>query len=471
MASFATPRPTHSRYWWLGWFSVLAFLTSCGGSAPSGPSASAIPVAVETIDAATVADSSEFVGTLRAKQRATIRSEIAGRIVGIGVEDGDRVESGQLLLQINPDQTLAQVQASAASVNAQKASQTGAEAAVRTARAQLQAASANRDNARATLKRQQAELVNAEASLQLQEEEFERVSFLVGEGVQSQQQLDVQETNRNSAIANRTALQEGVNAARSALAAAEANVTIAREQLAAALANLDGNRAAVERAEAELSATSETFRFTRVTAPFAGRVSNIDVKTGDYVSSGAALTSVVQDSVFELNLPIPVARAADLNTGLAVELLDEASRRPLATGRISFVSPEVNTASQTILAKASFRNSDNLRDGQYVRARVIWQQQEGLLIPTIAVSRVAGQEFVFVVANNSDPEQPGDFTIEQRAVDIGPVQGGRYPVLDGLAAGEQIAVSNILKLRDGAPVDPETAASDNANLTDETAPD
>jgi len=203
--------------------SSVVLIAACGGE-PTGPTgATAIPVRVATLAPAAIADSSEFVATLQAKERATVRAEIAGQIVGLGVSDGDRVEPGQPLLQINPDQTIAQVQASTASVNAQKkTSQTGAEAAVRTARAQLQASEANRDNAKAAPKHQEAELANAQANLALQTEKFKRVSFLVSEGVQSQQQLDVQKTNRDSAIAARTAATEAVNAAQSALRAAEA---------------------------------------------------------------------------------------------------------------------------------------------------------------------------------------------------------------------------------------------------------
>ncbi len=449
---------------WLGLISGVMLLAACAREPAGSSRMPALPVQVVTLAPAEIMDSSEFVATLRAKQRATVRSEIAGRIVGLGVGDGDRVEPGQLLLQINPDQTLAQVQASTASVNAQKASEVGAEAAVRTARAQLQAAEANRDNARAALKRQEAELANTQANLALQNEELKRVSFLVSEGVQSQQQLDVQQTSRDSAIATRTAATEAVNAAQSALRAAEANVTIAREQLAAALAGLEGHRATVARAQAELAATSETFRFTRVTAPFAGRIGNFAVRAGDYVSAGAVLTNLVQDDFFELNLAIPVARAADLRVGLAVELLDEASQETLGTGQISFVAPEVNAIAQTILAKASIRNNGNLRDGQFVRARVIWSRQTGLLIPTIAVSRVAGKEFVFVVERNTNPELPAEFALRQQAVTIGPVQGDSYPVLSGVTAREQIAVSNILKLRDGAPVEPEESTSNTTIL-------
>ena len=55
---------------------------------------------------------------------------------------------------------------------------------------------------------------------------------------------------------------------------------------------------------------------------------------------------------------------------------------------------------QSILIKALYNNSKGeLRADQLVRARVMWSQRSGVLIPTTAVSRVAGETFVYVAAN------------------------------------------------------------------------
>ena len=106
--------------------------------------------------------------------------------------------------------------------------------------------------------------------------------------------------------------------------------------------------------------------------------------------------------------------------------------------------------------KARFANSDGtLRDGQYVRARIVWNQKTGILIPIQAVTRMGGQNFVYVVEENKSKEK-SQFVVHQKPVKLGDVQSDRYPILEGIKAGDRVAVSNILKLHDGVPVKPES---------------
>ncbi len=94
-----------------------------------------------------------------------------------------------------------------------------------------------------------------------------------------------------------------------------------------------------------------------------------------------------------------------------------------------------------------------MRDGQYVQARVIWNRQPGILIPTVAISRVGGQSFVFVTENKTVNGQQQQ-VVHQRLVRLGDIQGTNYQVIDGLQSGETIVTSGILKLREGAPIQP-----------------
>ena len=116
----------------------------------------------------------------------------------------------------------------------------------------------------------------------------------------------------------------------------------------------------------------------------------------------------------------------------------------------------MSTAAQSILVKARFTNSNGiLRDGQYVRARILWNQQPGILIPTQVVTRIGGQSFVFVVEFDKSKQKP-QFVVHQKPVKLGDVQSDRYPILEGIKAGDRLAVSNILKLRDGVPIQPQS---------------
>ena len=69
-------------------------------------------------------------------------------------------------------------------------------------------------------------------------------------------------------------------------------------------------------------------------------------------------------------------------------------------------------------------------------------------IPALAVQTRNGQTFVWTVKDDAK----GGLLAEQRAVQIGPIQGQSYPVLKGLALGERVVVSGLQKLRPGAHV-------------------
>jgi hypothetical protein len=100
--------------------------------------------------------------------------------------------------------------------------------------------------------------------------------------------------------------------------------------------------------------------------------------------------------------------------------------------------------------KATLRQvPPGLRVMQYVRARIIWSTEPALAVPIVAVTRLAGQHFVFV----AEPADQG-FVARQKPITVASVVGDDYVVRRGLQAGERVIVSNIQKIGDGAPVKP-----------------
>jgi len=88
-----------------------------------------------------------------------------------------------------------------------------------------------------------------------------------------------------------------------------------------------------------------------------------------------------------------------------------------------------------------------MRVHQFVRTRIIWRSMPGLLIPITAVTRVNGQYFGFVAESSGQ-----GLVARQRPVQVGELQGNDYVVKGGLKAGDQLIVSGIQKIADGAPV-------------------
>ena len=71
-------------------------------------------------------------------------------------------------------------------------------------------------------------------------------------------------------------------------------------------------------------------------------------------------------------------------------------------------------------------------------------------ITRLAVNRLGGQYFVFT----AEPGQGGAMVARQKAIQVGEMVGENYIVRAGIKDGDQVIVSNLQKLADGAPVKP-----------------
>lgn len=253
--------------------------------------------------------------------------------------------------------------------------------------------------------------------------------------------------------------QQNLDQTRRSRDTALAQLKAADRRILATQAAVKENDAAFRRSQANARAAREDLQDYRIQASIDGVIGDLPVKTGDYVNTGDLLSTLTQNQVLELRLSIPVEHESDLELGTSVELRLQPDSDPLTIGQISYVAPRVDSNAQSILAKARFPNpGGRLRDEQFVRAKVIWSQRPGLLIPTQAVSFVGGQPFVFVVQETSKGNQQ---TVQQRPIKLGEIQGNNYPVLSGLKNRDRIVTSGILKLSDGTSIIDEAKGSAN----------
>jgi len=120
----------------------------------------------------------------------------------------------------------------------------------------------------------------------------------------------------------------------------------------------------------------------------------------------------------------------------------------IAQGKLTFISPQVDPQTQTILAKATVPNDNGLlRTSEEVHTRVLWGTHPGIEVPVLAVSRIGGQFFVYVAEDGG-----GKSVAHQRQIKVGPMDGNNYIVLEGLKAGDKVIVSDTQMLADGMPV-------------------
>ena len=397
---------------------LLLFVSACSsGAPPSAPKPKGISVKLQTVEQSTLLESSEYLGNLEAENRVDLRPEAEGRVQQIFVSSGSNVSIGTPIVQLRPEKIQAEVGGAVANVSA---------------------AIASRNNAEAQIKAVEAQRVSDVANVSLQDEQFRRISSLVAQGALAKQQLDQVRRDRDAARAALNATDEKISAAR---------------------ATLDQQNAALKQAQTTVVSRNEDLRVTKVVAPISGVVGNVTVKTGDYVKTTDTLTSIIQNQTLNLSLSISTNQGNQVRIGLPVQLLTGTTGDEiLSTGQISFISPQVNPDQQQILAKASFSNSEGkLRDGQRVRVRVIWKKNQGVSIPTTAVSRIAGENFVFVAQSQADSKQ----IAKQKPVKLGEIKGNNYQVIEGLKPGEKVIVSGLLNLTDGVPIIPQAQETNN----------
>lgn len=401
-------------------------LVACqqGGPPPGALANAAVSVKLAPVETGTLAETSEFNARLESRQSITLQPQVSGQISEIFVGSGQFVTTGTPILQIDPAEQAAAVGSTAATVEAAAAAIASAAAEIKTATDQLSALEAQRRADQATL--------------EFNQDQYRRNLKLFEQGAISRLDLNNFDLQVKTAQANLSRTEAEIQAQRAAVAQRQATLVERQKELRQ-------NRANTQEQQVRLD-------YYRITAPFSGRVGEMPVKQGDYVTPSSQLFRLTENQPLEVQVAIPIERAAEVRQGLPIQLLNPQGE-VVGTSQVFFIAPNVNNNTQSVLVKALFENSDNqLRADQQIRARVIWAQRSGVLVPTTAVTNLAGENFVFVAATDAKSQ----LIARQKPVKLGEIQGNRYQVLSGLQPGDRLVVSGIQKLADGVPIAPES---------------
>ena len=226
-----------------------------------------------------------------------------------------------------------------------------------------------------------------------------------------------------------------------------ANGVVSKQDLEQAQSNYDGALADVKAMDAQITSSQVQLKYYSVFAPTDGIVGDVPVHVGDRVTNTTPLTTIDERNGLEVYISIPSEHARDIKMGSPVEVLDQVGKVLLKTN-VYFISPQVETGTQSILVKApADKAADVLRNMQLVRARIVWNTHSGVTIPVIAVSRISGQFFAFIATDDN-----GKTVVHQRPLELGEITGNDYTVLSGLNPGEKVVIAGGQNLADGAPV-------------------
>ncbi|HKJ25258.1 MAG TPA: efflux RND transporter periplasmic adaptor subunit [Myxococcota bacterium] len=260
------------------------------------------------------------------------------------------------------------------------------------------------------------------------------------------------------------AAQAGVERAESELALAESNLARRRELAARkVLSNsvLDDAvnhervaRASLREARAILRRAREDLANKTVHAPFAGELRSFEVEEGEYVREGQRLAELLDLSTARITVGVADREIVAIQPGQAVELAVEAFAAERFEGRVLRVGASADPATRRFPVEIEVPNeAGRLLPGMVASVAIdLGAPVARTIVPREATLDEFGLRFVYVIETGAD----GRPVARQRRVVVRPVpfRPAEFEVVEGLAEGEEIAVTDVRQLRDGEPVRP-----------------
>ncbi len=362
----------------------------------AGPARPVKVVAVNEQDVHRVVD---IVGTLAAVEEVIVSSEVEGKVSRTLADLGDRVVTGQVLVELDREKLRYRYEA--------------AKAALEQARARYGVNGTGdvpRLEATPDVQKSAAELAQAEQAL-TRARELHRRALL------SQQQLDDAEARQQVARASHgTALQSARNFR----------------------ADIDGSEANMRLAERELHDAS-------IRAPFDGYIQKRLVSPGVFVRVQTPVMSLVKVNPLKLTGEVPERMVPWITVGQTVELRVDAYPERVIAGTISRISPAVSPQTRAFALEATVPNADGLlKPGTFARTRIATGKIDRILtLPVTALQYRYGVNRVFVVTGER---------LTSSEVKLGDRLGDIVEVVAGVKAGDRVVVSDVDRLAEGEKV-------------------
>lgn len=336
-----------------------------------------VPVTVIKVENKAISPALFGIGIVGARYTYSIGPTVAGRVLQLDVDVGDRVRAGQVLGRMDPVDLNDKISAQRASLNGAQANVLATEALVRDAAAH-------------------------KAFAQTQADRYEK---LLQTRATSEEILTTQQQNLQTAVAAGDAARANLDAARQAMDSSRANL----DALIAQRANLN------------------------LIAPVTGLITARDINPGTTVVAGSPVVEMVDPKSLWVNVRFNQLSAAGLHAGLQVRVVLRSRSRQVLTGHILWVDPLADSVTEETLAKIVFEQIPQPLPplGELAEATVALPAQAAApVVPNASIQRVDGQSGVWLIENGGLRFMP----LKLGVSDL----DGHVQILQGLKTGDQI---------------------------------
>ncbi|MGE5285029.1 MAG: efflux RND transporter periplasmic adaptor subunit [Actinomycetota bacterium] len=216
-------------------------------------------------------------------------------------------------------------------------------------------------------------------------------------------------------------------------------------------ADYDAAVAGHRQAMAQAATLRATIARKSIHAPFGGRLGLRQVNLGQILREGDPIVTLQSLDPIYVNFALPQQELHRLRAGLPVRVTSDAFPGLVIEGRITTVSPLVDSDTRNVPLQATVSNpEEKLRPGMFVNAAVgLPVREKVVIIPATSVLYAPYGDSVFAV---EDKRGKGGKVLRQQFVRLGERRGDFVAVLGGLKEGDTIVSTGVFKLRNGQPV-------------------
>jgi RND family efflux transporter MFP subunit len=380
---------------------LIALLPSCGKMRAKSDSPAAVTVGVTKVTRKTLRRQITLSSELVPFQEIDVYAKESGFVKKLYVDYGSRVQAGQLMATLEIPELEAQMQEDEAAIK-------------------------NATN----------EVSRAEHQLQRYQAQYKA--------------LHLEYTRLNGVFESQPGLvaQQEVDDAQGKDMAAASQVDVGESALDAARSELLVNNARLVHDQA-------LFAYSRITAPFAGVVTQRDANLGTLMQAGTSsstqalpLVKLSQDDLYRLVIPVPESSVRYIRVGDPVEVRVPALNRSFP-GKVARFSLDVQEGTRTMHTEVDVPNPGRLlMPGMYAETTLTLEAKDNVLaVPLEAVTHEGDQTTVYVASPAGK--------VEDRVITIGLETSTDAEVVSGLAEGESVIVSDRSGLKPGEEVSPQ----------------
>ncbi|TEB05467.1 Macrolide export protein MacA [Pelotomaculum schinkii] len=327
-------------------------------------------------------------GQIEASSEATIASKVSGRVAGVNVKLGDRVEKGQVLFTIESREASHNLAESEADLGIKQVGYDTAQVSYDTAAQALNDAQVN----------------------------YDRISTLYESGAVSKTDLE----DANTKLVN------------------------ARLSLEQARLSLEQTKQEIDKLHVTISTAQDNLEEYTVTAPISGYIGEIDVDLGEMVSSSKDVASIVSIDTVKVEASIPESVVNNINLGNKVPVTVDSLNKSVE-GTVTAIAPKADSTTMGYPVEITVANPDGeIKPGMTVKINLVTGTLQNVIaVPVDAVIDKDGQHIVYIVEDSKAKEV---------YVETGVSNDSQVEITKGLEVGQSIVVEGNRLLSDGQQV-------------------